>query len=108
MKYSVFVSTTVYCTVEVEGEDPEDVARKTALAITMDGDFLTERGKDHMVDEIEFEVSTVADVEAMAAASDEDLLGFDKKIVCFDAETVGQWLSELMLHYGAPHEGGQR
>jgi hypothetical protein len=103
MKYSVFVTTTVFCTVEVDGEDPEDAARKTALAIATDEGFLSQRGKDHMIDEIEFEVSTVADVEAMAAASDDDLFEFDKKIICFDAETVGQWLSELLQNYGVPY-----
>jgi hypothetical protein len=93
MKYSVFLTQTVYVEVELEADDYQDAAERVALAAATEPDFL-ERHPEYLIDEIDCEVVTVADKTAVNADSI-TLADYNSKVVVFDADTVAKWLGEL-------------
>jgi hypothetical protein len=103
MKYNVFIEQLIYVEVEVEAEDHQDAAEKVALAACTDANFLTSH-PDYCIDEIECEVTTVAEKEA-ANRDEMSLELYNSRVVVFDAETVNKWLGELARAYGTPVTG---
>lgn len=104
MKYNVFIEQLIYLEVEVEAEDHQDAAERVALAAATDPNFLVTHPQ-YYIDEIECEVTTVAEKEA-ANKDAMSLETYNSRVVVFDAETVNGWLCELARNYGTPVGGG--
>lgn len=97
MKFSVFVSESIYFVVEVDAEDHLDAAHKVALAAATDDTFLI-RHPGAELDEVELEVVTVA-TQQQVDRDEISMEAYNAAIVTYDAETVNEWIGPFIHGY---------